>query len=91
MDQQPEDYRFELERALAAGRKIEAIKIYRDATGVGLKEAKEFVDALVVELREKDPEKYAKLSQGAGCASMILFLLVLPVVSVLLITRFFAT
>lgn len=32
--------------AIAAGRKIEAIKLYRDLTGVGLKEAKEAVDAL---------------------------------------------
>jgi large subunit ribosomal protein L7/L12 len=28
------------------GRKIEAIKLYRQETGVGLREAKEFVDAL---------------------------------------------
>lgn len=32
--------------ALAAGKKIEAIKHYRDLTGVGLKEAKDAVDAL---------------------------------------------
>jgi ribosomal protein L7/L12 len=31
---------------LAAGKKIEAIKAYRTATGVGLKEAKDAVDAL---------------------------------------------
>jgi ribosomal protein L7/L12 len=28
------------------GRKIEAIRLYREATGVGLKEAKEFIDSL---------------------------------------------
>jgi large subunit ribosomal protein L7/L12 len=34
-------------RALAAsGQKIEAIKAYREATGVGLKQSKEFVDSL---------------------------------------------
>jgi ribosomal protein L7/L12 len=32
--------------ALRAGRKIEAIRQYRMATGVGLKEAKEFVESL---------------------------------------------
>ncbi len=31
----------------AAGRKIEAIKRYREITGVGLKEAKDYVDALM--------------------------------------------
>jgi ribosomal protein L7/L12 len=31
---------------LQAGRKIEAIKAYREATGVGLKEAKEAVEAM---------------------------------------------
>ncbi len=29
-----------------AGRKIEAIKLYRDKTGVGLKEAKDYVESL---------------------------------------------
>ena len=57
-----------------SGRKIEAIKIYREATGKGVKEAKEFIDALIPKLKEQDPEKYAKLgAQGAGCASMLLF------------------
>ena len=31
-------------RALQTGKKIEAIKLYREATGVGLKEAKEFIE-----------------------------------------------
>lgn len=60
--------------ALESGRKIEAIKIYREATGQGLKEAKDFIDQLIPRLKEQDPERYAKLSasSGAGCASMIL-------------------
>lgn len=59
--------------ALAAGRKLDAIKIYREATGKGLKDAKDFIDALVPRLKEQDPQKYANLSaQGAGCSSAIL-------------------
>jgi len=60
--------------ALAAGRKIEAIKLYREATGKGLKEAKDFIDALVPKLKEQDPEKYAALGEtkSAGCAPTIL-------------------
>jgi ribosomal protein L7/L12 len=34
----------EVVQALQSGRKIEAIKRYREATGVGLKEAKDFVE-----------------------------------------------
>ncbi len=59
-----------ISEALASGRKIEAIKYYRSATGQGLKEAKEGVEALHKTLMAQDPEKYAKGSSG-GCASMI--------------------
>ena len=63
----------EIADALAARRKIEAIKIYRAATGKGLKEAKDFIDALVPQLVEQDPEKYKALSapKSAGCASVL--------------------
>ena len=36
----------EIVEAAQAGRKIEAIKLYRQSSGVGLKEAKDFVEAL---------------------------------------------
>jgi len=60
-------------KALEHGRKIEAIKVYREATGKGLREAKEFVDALIPRLIERDPERFGKLAaSGSGCSSMIL-------------------
>ena len=40
----------EVAALLRAGRKIDAIKLVRERTGVGLKEAKERIDALSVEL-----------------------------------------
>lgn len=40
------DFESELSRLLAEGQKIEAIKLYREQTGAGLKEAKEAVEAL---------------------------------------------
>jgi ribosomal protein L7/L12 len=63
--------------ALASGRKIEAIKIYREATGLGLKEAKDFIDVLTPKLIEQDPEKYnaLKSTQGVGCASIVIAVL----------------
>ena len=36
----------EIADAVRAGRKIEAIKLHRNATGVGLREAKEYVEGL---------------------------------------------
>jgi ribosomal protein L7/L12 len=63
----------EIADALAAGRKIEAIKICREATGKDLKGAKEFIDALIPKLQAEDPEKYASLSAtGSGCGSTVL-------------------
>lgn len=63
----------EISQALCQGKKIEAIKIYRETTGQGLKESKEFIDALIPQLIEKDPEKYAQIGKASdGCAGMIL-------------------
>ena len=41
-----EDQRDEIQALLDGGNTIEAIKLYRELTGVGLKEAKEYVDGL---------------------------------------------
>ncbi len=40
-----------IEGLLRSGRKIEAIKVYRQQTGIGLKEAKDAVDAMEKQLR----------------------------------------
>ena len=88
MDDQPTQEEIEaIGDALAAGRKIEAIKIYRDATGKGLKEAKEFIEALIPKLQEHDPEKYAKLAKSGGCTSMLLLGVTLGCVSIIWILK----
>jgi ribosomal protein L7/L12 len=53
---------------LAAGRKIEAVKVYRERTGAGLREAKEAVEALAAQR--------GLAAQGAGCAGATLVVLV---------------
>jgi ribosomal protein L7/L12 len=59
--------------ALASGRKIPAIKLYREFTGKGLSEAKKFIDELIPKLKEQDPERFASLGEkSAGCASVVL-------------------
>ena len=67
-----------VEAALYAGRKIEAIKEYRAATGMHLKESKDAIEAYEAELREKFPEKFTAAAAGSGaakgCSIALLFL-----------------
>jgi hypothetical protein len=44
----------EIEKLLRGGNKIAAIKVYRTATGVGLKEARDTVEAIERAMRQKD-------------------------------------
>ena len=69
-DPNPEDQASRVKEALFAGQKIQAIKLYREQTGVGLKEAKDAVEKLEAELRTSTPGQFAKPS-AAGCASVI--------------------
>jgi ribosomal protein L7/L12 len=69
----------QIEAALFGGRKIEAIRLYREATGKGLLEAKNGVEALEAQLRANSPERFhAELMQepgrSSGCMSMLLLL-----------------
>src|SRR3989338_1205258 len=55
------------------GQKIQVIKVLREATGVGLKEAKDLVDAapkVVKEgLKKEDAEELKKKLEGAGATA----------------------
>lgn len=71
---EPDPMQQELLDAIAGGRKIQAIKIYRNMTGCDLKEAKEKVEAMAAGLAEQHPDVFLK--PKAGCASMLaIFLL----------------
>jgi hypothetical protein len=60
--------------ALRAGNKIEAIKLHRQATGFGLKESKDEVEAIEASLRTKFPEQLpAKPAAGKGCLGVLVF------------------
>jgi ribosomal protein L7/L12 len=76
-----------MERALESGRRIEAIKVYREATGNDLKASKEFVDALAAELVERDAERFAALTKPrtAGCSTAVWVLVVLGLLGLLLL------
>ena len=67
----------QITNTLTGGHKLEAIKLYRDATGKGLKDSKDYIESLIPKLIEQDPEKYAALArQGKGCASVIVVALI---------------
>lgn len=57
--------------AIFAGRKIEAIKLYRECTGLGLKEAKDFVELLESELRRTALEKFTAGPAAQGCTIVV--------------------
>ncbi len=68
----------EMADALAHNRKVEAIRIYREAKGASLLEAKQFVEKLIPQLAEKDPERFGQLkTAGAGCGSSAAVILVI--------------
>lgn len=69
---------------LYAGRKIPAIKDYRMLTGAGLVDAKQFIEALEVELRRASPEKFTVPPGRQGCTPVLLcWLLVLGLAAAL--------
>ena len=72
-----EDVIKEIDEAIKNGQKIKAINLFRQATGLGLKESKEFIDGCksgddisvdVIKNLEEAP-------QGVGCGTAALFIL----------------
>lgn len=71
----PAGFEKELVALLEQGKKIQAIKLYREQTGTGLKEAKDAVEAIAV--------KY-NIPKGSGCAGLIFFALAVTLASLAL-------
>lgn len=67
----PEDQLDAIQAAIFQGSKIEAIKLYRKATGLGLKEAKDAVEEMEAELRASSPEKFGARKGGGGCMGVM--------------------
>lgn len=59
--------------ALRGGNKIEAIKLHREATGFGLKESKDEVEAIEASLRTKFPDQFPAKPAGKGCLGVLVF------------------
>lgn len=63
----PDDQLAAIHQALFTGKKIEAIKIYRGATGSDLLEAKNAIEGLDAALRSMSPEKFVAGRSRSGC------------------------
>jgi ribosomal protein L7/L12 len=74
--------------ALYAGNKIEAIKLYRTATGKDLKDSKDAVEKLVVELEAQNPAMFAKQRRQSGSMATLVFWGALAAVVAYLVIRF---
>lgn len=72
-----DEQRDEIVQSIYLGRKINAIKLYRDATGEGLAEAKNFIEQLESALREEHPERFQQTSK-AGCGASAFLLALIP-------------
>ncbi len=71
----PIDQAERIKEALFQGRKIEAIKLYRQQTGMGLKESKDAVERLEAELRASSPERFqATPKKGCGVSALMVLL-----------------
>lgn len=75
-----------IKEALFKGNKIEAIKLYRDGTNLGLKESKEAVEKIEDALRLQSPEKFTAKA-NKGCLVMLLGLGGLLLLVVLAVIR----
>jgi ribosomal protein L7/L12 len=64
----------QIANAIADGKKIEAIKLYRRSTNCDLKDAKDFIEKLAIQLHGKDPARYALPQAGKGCLGLVLIL-----------------
>jgi hypothetical protein len=63
----PADKMDALREHIFRGRKIEAIKLYRELTGLGLKESKDEIERLEATLRKEHPGKFSAPAKGKGC------------------------
>lgn len=70
----------EILRFCKAGQKLQAVKLYKDATGLGLKEAKNYVDYLSDQHLPKGSSAGNK-----GCAGAVLFFVAFVVIVVFIL------
>lgn len=63
------------------GAKIEAIKVYREATGVGLKEAKDAVEAIEAGLEPGPTGTNDPFAKKSGCFGVLAMLVAMALIA----------
>ena len=79
MDEQQLSVSDEVLAAVDAGRKIVAIKILREETGLGLADAKHVIDTLTRE-RRSEPATPAGMTEEGGAGSVIKMIVAIAVI-----------
>ena len=79
MDEQQFSVSDEVLAAVDAGRKIAAIKILREETGLGLADAKQVIDTLTSE-RRSEPAMPAGMTEEGGAGSVIKMIVAIAVI-----------
>ena len=82
----PDDTLAAIKQAIYSGRKIEAIKLYREATGSQLIDAKNAIDRLDAELRSTSPEQFTTKSR-AGCLTLVALFVVVMRITIWCVAR----
>ena len=67
----------QIEASIYSSNKIAAIKAYREATNSGLKESKDIIEQIAVEMKKEHPEKF--VAQKSGCGATLLLFSLLPI------------
>ena len=62
-----------ISNAIYSGNKIEAIKLYRTATGKDLKDSKDAVEKLAAELKARSPAMFARQRRQSGSLATLVF------------------
>ena len=62
-----------ISNAVYSGNKIEAIKLYRTATGKDLKDSKDAVEKLAADLAARNPAMFARQRRQSGSLATLLF------------------
>jgi hypothetical protein len=71
MNQLTEQQRQAMNAEIFGGRKIEAIKLFREATGCQLVDAKKAVEDVEKDLRQREPTKFTHRAGKFGCMSAV--------------------
>ena len=83
----PLDAAANINSALARGHKIEAIKIYREATHCGLKEAKDAIERVDTKPASSSANPIITRTSGSNWFTIVLALIILAIIAAIILLR----